>query len=577
MSGRHAVAVWAAALAIAAGVAGVVIASDYVEQTAWTLALTIPTGLAFIASGLIARTRRPDNRIGLLLIAAGFASFAAALRTADDSLLFSLGYAAQWLYFGFLVHLVLAFPSGRIGSGLDRLLALIAYVLAVGMLPLLMAFDAEVHVECEGDGCPDNVFAITSGDELASLLEEAHLWIALAFAIAVVMRLAFRWRRTYGALRHAVTPVYGSLAALLAVVALQHVVEAKAPESLATVNWLLLGALLLVPLAFLFGLFRTRFGTAVERLLVELGMARPGGVRDALARSLGDPTLELAYAVGEGGYVDLAGRPATLPAASSGRTATVVRRDERPVAALIHDESLAGDPLLEPVGAAAALALENERLQAELRARLEDLRASRARVVHAADEARRRLERNLHDGAQQRLVALSLALRTAQSKLQGDPGAADELMTVAADEAAGALEELRELARGLHPAILSDRGLGPAVEALAQRSPCPVALSSVPDERFPSDVETAAYYVVSEALANVAKYAQATAAEVRITRSNGFAVVEVRDDGVGGATVDGGSGLRGLADRVEALDGRLRVESGRGSGTRVIAEIPCAT
>jgi signal transduction histidine kinase len=574
MSTRLAIIVWTAALSTAAAVASVVIASDYVEQTGWTLALTVPTGLAFVASGLIARTRRPENRIGLLVVAAGFASFGGALRAADESILFSFGYAAQWLYFGFLVHVALAFPSGRLTTLLDRLLAAVAYALAIGMLPLMMIFEAGVHVECEGGDCPSNAFAVASSGTIASALERAHLWVALAFLVVLVMRLTVRWSAAHGALRHALSPVYGSLVALFAAVAIQHVVEAVAPDSLPAVHWLLLAALLLVPLSFLFGLFRTRFGTAVERLLVDLGGAGPGGVRDALARSLGDPTLEVAYCVGEDEYVDLAGRPKRLPAAASDRSATLVQREGRTIAALIHDDSLTGDPLLEPVGAAAALALENERLQAELRSRLEDLRASRARLVQAGDEARRRLERNLHDGAQQRLVALSLALRTAKGKVKSDPGRAEELMTIAVDEVSSALAELRELARGLHPALLSDRGLGPAVEALAQRSPCPVELSSVPDERFPTEVETAAYYVVSEALANVAKYANANAAEVRITRNNGYALVEVRDDGVGGANAETGSGLRGLADRVEALDGRLRVESAHGQGTRVIAEIP---
>jgi signal transduction histidine kinase len=226
------------------------------------------------------------------------------------------------------------------------------------------------------------------------------------------------------------------------------------------------------------------------------------------------------------------------------------------------------------VGAAAALALENERLNAELRARLEDLRASRARVVHAADEARRRLERNLHDGAQQRLVALALALRLAKATVKNDPDAAEELIGAAGNEAADALTEVRELARGLHPAVLTDHGLRPALEALAARSPCPVEVAAVPSERLPANVEMAAYFVISEALANVAKYSRASEARVSVTRNDGLAIVEISDDGVGGADINGGSGLRGLADRVEALNGRLKLESPVGEGTRVIAEIP---
>jgi PAS domain S-box-containing protein len=205
----------------------------------------------------------------------------------------------------------------------------------------------------------------------------------------------------------------------------------------------------------------------------------------------------------------------------------------------------------------------------------EELRDSRKRLLEAGDAERRRLERNLHDGAQQRLVSLSLALRLAQAKLERDPKEATKLLGSASDELAQALEELRELARGIHPAVLSDRGLSAALEALAGRAPLPVEVLT-PEERLPPPVEAAAYYVISEALTNVAKYAQASTVDVRVTRLNGRAVIEVADDGVGGADPLRGSGLRGLADRVEALDGRLQVVSAPGRGTVVRAEIPCA-
>ena len=205
----------------------------------------------------------------------------------------------------------------------------------------------------------------------------------------------------------------------------------------------------------------------------------------------------------------------------------------------------------------------------------EELRQSRARIVTAGDEARRRLERNLHDGAQQRLVSLSLSLRLARSQFQKDPSAADAILEAAGEELAHALEELRELARGIHPAILTDRGLQPALEALANRSSLPVELTQVPEQPLPAPVEAAAYYVVAESLTNVAKYANAKRATVRIVQDNGSAVIEVEDDGVGGANAADGSGLRGLADRVEALDGELTVESPPGRGTRVRAVIPC--
>jgi PAS domain S-box-containing protein len=214
-----------------------------------------------------------------------------------------------------------------------------------------------------------------------------------------------------------------------------------------------------------------------------------------------------------------------------------------------------------------SLALANEEAR-------EQLAASRARLVSAGDAERRRLERNLHDGAQQRLVSVSLSLRLAQARLASDPNAADELLTTANAELAVALEELRELARGIHPAVLTERGLGPALASLADRTPLPVELELLTDERLPGQVEAAAYYVVSEALANVAKYARASGVSVRVAQEDGRAVIEVVDDGVGGADPEQGSGLRGLADRVEALDGRLAVVSRGGAGTRIRAEIP---
>ena len=220
---------------------------------------------------------------------------------------------------------------------------------------------------------------------------------------------------------------------------------------------------------------------------------------------------------------------------------------------------------------------EVHRLNAELHTRLEELAASRARIVTAGDVERRRLERNLHDGAQQRIVALSLKLRVALAKLdKGDAAAARSLLEDSGEELSLALEELRELARGLHPAVLSDRGLRAAVEALAGRAPVPVELAEVPGERLPAPVEAAAYYLIAEALTNVAKYAEATAARVRVTAGDGCVTVEVTDDGIGGADPAGGSGLRGLADRVEALGGSLEVDSPAGAGTSVRATIPRA-
>jgi signal transduction histidine kinase len=219
---------------------------------------------------------------------------------------------------------------------------------------------------------------------------------------------------------------------------------------------------------------------------------------------------------------------------------------------------------------------EYERLNAELRARFEDVRASRARIVESEGEARRRLERDLHDGAQQRLIALALDLRLARARVKDDPEKAEELIATAEQELGRALDDLRELARGIHPAVLTDRGLRPALESLAGKSSIPVEIALLPDERLPAGVESAAYYVVAEALRNAAQYAQATHCVVKVAQDNGHALVEVKDDGVGGADPAGGRGLRALADRLGALDGSLELVSAPGEGTIVYAEIPCA-
>ena len=331
-----------------------------------------------------------------------------------------------------------------------------------------------------------------------------------------------------------------------------------------------------IPVAFLVGLLRTRLHrSAVADLVVALhGPLTPTEVRDAIAGTLRDESLVLAfwlpdrecYVGPDGAEVD--------PEAQPGRAVTVLEGDGGRLAALVHDRTLLDDPaLIDAVGAAASLALENARLQAELRTQLNEVRASRARIVEAGDAERRRLERDLHDGAQQRLLGIRLALQLVRGRLADGGATLDGLLTEADTEVVGALDELRALARGIHPALLSDEGLAAALTALVRRVPVPVELA-VCTERLPATVEATAYFVASEALANVVKHAHATRAAIEISRANGHVAIAVTDDGVGGADGDGG-GLRGLRDRVEAVDGHLRVHSVPGHGTRVTAAIPC--
>jgi signal transduction histidine kinase len=265
-----------------------------------------------------------------------------------------------------------------------------------------------------------------------------------------------------------------------------------------------------------------------------------------------------------------------LDPAPEGKVATVIEHEGRRVAAIVHDAGVAEErELIQAVGAAAALTLENERLDAELRARVDELRASRARIVTAGYAERRRLERDLHDGAQQRLMALGINLRMARDQIGTDTQEAAALIDASLEELNEATAELRELARGIHPAALTDRGLQAALGGLAGRSPVPVELVATPDERLPSPVESAVYFVVAEALTNVARYAHAGKVRVAVMRSNGQVDVQVSDNGVGGADPAQGSGLRGLSDRVAALDGRLELTSASGNGTTVRARIPC--
>jgi signal transduction histidine kinase len=533
-----------------------------------TVALAIATGVSFLVTGWIAERRRPENRTGRIMLFAGAMWLVSALAEADAPLWFTIGTALVTVGKAALVHLLLAFPEGRLRSRLDRGLVAVGYVVTVpgGIATLAFTDDAR------------NLILVADDPAMADALHQLQRAVGFAVVVGAAIVLARRWRGASPPLRRALAPVLAAGAVAIALVAATLVASQLSGPLYDALGVVQVAAFAAVPVAFLVGLLRSWLSrTTVAELIVELrSPLPPGGLRAALRRTLGDPSLELAYRVGDG-YVDLDGRPVDVE--EPGRAVTVAEHGGRPVAALVHDPSLREAPeLLDAACAAAALALENERLQAELRARLEDLRASRARIVAAGDEERRRLERNLHDGAQQRLVSLALALGLAEDMLAADedPAEAREVVATAKGELRAAIDELRELAHGLHPAVLSERGLPMALEALAQRAHVPVELD-VPDERLPPPVEAALYYVASEALANAAKHARAQRMSVQLGRRNGSVVLAVRDDGIGGAALEGGSGLRGLADRVEALDGELTVDSRSGEGTVLRAEIPCGS
>jgi signal transduction histidine kinase len=315
---------------------------------------------------------------------------------------------------------------------------------------------------------------------------------------------------------------------------------------------------------------------ALTRSLLLTRLPAGAPVRETLAQSLGDRTLAIAYWLPDREtFVDEHGLPVPLPEPGSERAWTAVDYGGRRVAAIIHDASLeAGPELVQAAAAAASLALDNERLKADLRARVEELRASRVRLVEASNAARRQLERDLHDGAQQQLVALAVELRLLRSRVGANPEAT-ELIDRMEDKLGAALDELRELARGIHPGILTDRGLAPALDSLAARAPLPVKCEIDLPGRPPPSVEAVAYFVAAEALTNVLKYARASKARLHARQEGDDIVVELQDDGVGGADERKGTGLLGLRDRVGALEGTLRVVSPPGGGTLVRAEIPC--
>jgi signal transduction histidine kinase len=345
-------------------------------------------------------------------------------------------------------------------------------------------------------------------------------------------------------------------------------------------TWVLWGVFAALPIAVLAVLLQRRLARgAVADLVVDIGIrTEPVDLQAALGRALGDSSLQLAYWVpATGRFVDADGSAVTVSGPGEARVATLVQRDGETVAALIHDPALLENPeLVDSACAAAALSLDNERLRAELLARLAELQASRARLVEATDRERRRIERDLHDGTQQRLVSVAMTLALAESRLARDGSSVEPVVREAKQALTAALEELRRLTQGIRPAILIERGLAAALDDLTRRSPLLVRSEVETNGTLPESIEEAAYYVASEALSNVVKHSQASNVRLAAWREDTMLVVEVADDGIGGAHAGDGSGLRGLADRVEALGGRFSIASPPGGGTRVRAAIPCA-
>src|ERR671930_2434973 len=497
------------------------------------------TGWSLIACGLVGWSRRPESRSGALMAATGFAWFAGNFATAGLGPLDWLAAHALHFYRGPLLHLALSYPRGRLAGRLERTAVALGYVAAI-VTPAWRSGTTTIVLASLLVGVAGRSYLRAAGRErrerLAALQATAFLGAVLAGDALV--RLAVS------------TP------------------DAKDATLLANE-----AALVVLAASLLAGLLRWPWERAeVTDFVVELGEVRSGTLRDALARALGDPTLELGYWLYESGaFVDVAGPPLEFPAAGSDRAVTRVERDGQAVAVLAHDPALLHHPgLVEAVAAAARLAASNARLQAEVRAQLSELQASRRRLVRAGDDERRRLEQRLREGAERRLVGLEHGLERVSGNTSRSRTAEIER---ARGQLARTLADLHDLAGGLHPRALAEQGLAAALASLARRSPAPVELA-VRAGRLPAEVEAAAYFVCSEALANAAKYASASRVVVRVAANDRAALVEIVDDGVGGADPAQGSGLRGLADRVEALGGQLRLESQPGVGTSLSAEIP---
>jgi signal transduction histidine kinase len=571
-AGPVALAFGLSALAVALGPGRL---TTYAGRSGLTATLTLAAGFALILAGLVTSFSRATERIGSLAMLAGLVWFAPLWVGWDKgpSLVRSLGMLAAGFTFPLLLHLALAYPSGHLRGTVARAVAFAVYLeAALAALGRALFRDPFFDPNCWAN-CTDNLFLLRSLPDLAHGIEVADRWFTAAAAAALATICAWRLLQDSGPARRALLPV-ALPAILLAAATIAHTIALQRmpredPSDPAFHTTFLLGCATVILLAagLVWATVRIRVQRrAVARIATSLGQAPPpGSLQTALARAVGDPELRIAYWLPDAQrHVDANGRPVAEPVAAPGRVITALVRDGRRIAVVAHTAAL---PDLErEIGAAVRLALENERLQAEVLAQLDDLRASRVRIVETGDAERRRLERNLHDGAQQRLLALSYDIRLARASAQADHDTqTGSLLTEATSQTQVTLAELREVAQGIYPAILAEAGLAAALATLADAAPLPVELGDATEGRYPAAVETAAYLLVAEALEDAAARGASHAA-VSAVQNGGRLVVTVEDDGTRRT-----SAMVNLADRVGALDGRLAVEP-----TQLRAEIPCA-
>lgn len=539
----------------------------------WVPDLFTVGGLVYAAAGLVAWWRRPSNLLGAIMVGGALSWLAAALVNTGVSVLAAVGVVLVTVPLAVVVHLLLAFPSGRLRTGPARWTTAAAYFATFVLQVPLYLFVPQAS--------PGGMLALADRPGLASAGKWLQIAVGVAIFVSVAVILAARLRRASAAQRRVLLPlgVYG-IVAVLAVPLTANVVRPLAgwsPATLAAVQAIVLG---LVPVAFTAGMLRGGFArtSEIQELGAWLGAEAEGrpSLQDALARALGDDSAQLAYWVtGQQAYADAEGRPLLMPGPGDGRASAEIGLDGRRIGAIVYDATLIADPeLVLAAGRVLAIAVDRQRLVAELLASQEALRESRARLVGAADAERRRIARNLHDGLQTKLVLLALEAQQLAARPAAEIATAATALRKRIDAAAA---ELRELVHAVMPAPLIERGLDAAAEDLADRMPVPTRLHIGLNGALPDPVSATAYYVVAEGLANAVKHAHATALDVSIAQQQDMLLVEVRDDGIGGATPGVGMGLASLADRVDVLGGILCVHSETGQGTLLRAELPCGS
>jgi signal transduction histidine kinase len=576
------------ALAVAITIAGN--GSDYawLEGVARGLLVATP-----IAVGLYARHRAPFARFGALLIATGVVAFGTTLAEASAPAPYAIGRLAGWMIEPLVVYAVLAFPTGRLQGRTDRALVWATLGVALGLyVPTALVverFPEPVHwTLCHG-GCPDNPFMVTGSEPAAieDLVRPLRELLIIVLFATVALRLVQRLRGASGLLRRTLEPVLGVAVFRFAAFAVLLGLRAAAPESdaMRLSLWTLSLSIPLLAAAFLVGLigWRLFIADAVEHVATRLtAHPEPDDVRAGLAEAFDDPQLGIAYWLDERQeWVDGNGETVAVPRPGPGRWLTEVRDEDRLVAGIVHDEVLRDETaFIDAATTYAVMTFDNHRLSTEAAALLGEVQASRARIQATADEERRRIERDLHDGAQQRLVALRIKLELAAERLDGSDGGSAELLRQLGSEIDGALDEVRSLARGIYPSPLSDRGLTEALRSAALQAVLPTTvLASGVRKRYPHEIETAAYFCCLEALQNAGKHAGGATAVVIELSGNGSLRFEVRDDGAGFDTdaAEPGVGLVSMRDRLAAVHGELAIVSARGKGTRVVGTIPLST